>query len=211
MLAQRHAQRGSIEQSSEVLFQTLTQLFSYPASTSAVSCVCSFLFLPSIMPVTQCSVNGCGEWSNRWGEKSYSLPSADIFTLQVASTVDTSINNRICQPCWKRHKDHRMLLDGAHVSTPSPPHPHSTRSSLQPSALFHLPLPHFRLLPPLPLCPLLLYLRQPASSLPLVATRSSAAVHNTSNTRPAAVPQQYNSSPKLVHPQSHNSPTLVKQ
>ena len=75
-------------------------------------------------PNSQCPVHGCGVWSNRWGEKSYPLPSVEIFTLQLASTVDTSINNRICQPCWKRHKDYTMKLDGrvrVHlVASPSP-------------------------------------------------------------------------------------------
>ena len=123
MLAQRHAQRDSIEESSEVLFQTHTQLFSYPPSTPAVSIVWYCLVL-RVMPPSQCPVLGCGLLSHRWGEKSYTLPSADIFTLQLASTVDTSINNRICQPCWKRHKDHTMKLDGrirVHpIASPSP-------------------------------------------------------------------------------------------
>ena len=61
---------------------------------------------------TQCPVNGCGVWSSRWGAKSYPLPSSGSFTLQLSSLVDASINSRICQPCWKRHNDHAMGLDG---------------------------------------------------------------------------------------------------
>ena len=75
-------------------------------------------------PNTQCPVHGCGVWSNRWGNKSYPLPSTHSFTLQLASTVDVSINNRICQPCWKRHHDHNMPLDSRTrvqpIASPSP-------------------------------------------------------------------------------------------
>ena len=63
-------------------------------------------------PNTQCPVHGCGVWSNRWGEKSYPLPSADILTLQLDTAISPYVNNRICQPCWKRHRDHTMGLDG---------------------------------------------------------------------------------------------------
>ena len=73
---------------------------------------------------TQCPVNGCGVWSHRWGKKSYPLPSADFFTLQLASPIDLSINNRICQPCWERHRHHTIKLDGrirVHpIASPSP-------------------------------------------------------------------------------------------
>jgi hypothetical protein len=63
-------------------------------------------------PNKQCPVHGCGVWSNRWGGKTYPLPSPDVFTLQLDAQVDVSVNNRICQPCWKRHRDHTMGLDG---------------------------------------------------------------------------------------------------
>ena len=75
-------------------------------------------------PNTQCPVHGCGVWSNRWGNKSYPLPSPHTFTLQLASTIDVSINNRICQRCWERHRDHTMRLDGrirvSPIASPSP-------------------------------------------------------------------------------------------
>ena len=123
MLAQRHAQRDSIEETSEDLFQTLIQLFSCSASTSAVRFVDSLSLLSS-MPLVQCPVLGCGSWSSSWNKKNYPLPSANIFTLQLASTINLSVNHRICRPCWKRHKDHRMPLDGrirVHpIASPSP-------------------------------------------------------------------------------------------
>ena len=123
MLAQRRARRESIEGSSELLFQTHTQLYSCSASTSALSLVDSFSLLWS-MPLVQCPVLGCGSWSSSWGKKSYPLPSANMFSLQLDSTIDVSINNRICQPCWERHKNHTMKLDGrtrVHpISSPSP-------------------------------------------------------------------------------------------
>ena len=101
MLANQHARRESIEETSEDLLQTHTQLFSYPPSTSAVSPADSFSLLWS-MPLVQCPVLGCGSWSSSWGKESYPLPSADILTLRLDSTIDTSINHRICQPCWER-------------------------------------------------------------------------------------------------------------
>ena len=154
MLAQHHAQRESIVESSEVLIQTHTQLFSCSASTSAVTLGPPFFPLHT-MPRQQCPVLGCGSWRSSCGEKSYPLPSADIFTLQLASTVDTSINNRICQPCWKRHKDHRMPLDGrtrVHpIASPSPldallsaaisPLPSAPVSVPSPPSLSSLPSP----------------------------------------------------------------------
>ena len=64
------------------------------------------------MPPSQCPVLGCGLLSHRWGDKSYNLPSPDVFTLQLNPAVDVTINSRICRPCWKRHKVHTMGLDG---------------------------------------------------------------------------------------------------
>ena len=100
-------------------------------------------------PNSQCPVHGCGVWSNRWGKKSYPLPSADIFTLQLASTIDLSINNRICQPCWERHRHHTMKLDGrmrvvvlVPIASPSPLDALlSAAISPLPSALVSLPSP----------------------------------------------------------------------
>ena len=77
-----------------------------------------------VMPPSQCPVLGCGLLSHRWGKKSYPLPPPDAFTLQLNSTIDTTTNNRICQPCWERHKNHTMKLDGRirvyPIASPSP-------------------------------------------------------------------------------------------
>ena len=73
------------------------------------------------MAPSQCPVLGCGALSHRWGKKSYLLPSLDTFTLQLNALVDITINNYICKPCWKRHKDHNMGLDGrTRVVPPTP-------------------------------------------------------------------------------------------
>ena len=119
MLAEVHAQRYFVRRSSELLFHTHTELFSYPPSSYPLSWVCSFLFLQSSMPVTQCPVHGCGAWSNRWGTKSHPLPSPDSFTLQLDGQAATTVNNRICQRCWERHTDHTMGLAGRTRVTPT--------------------------------------------------------------------------------------------
>ena len=119
MLAEVHAQRYFVRRSSELLFHTHTELLSYPPSSYPLSWVCSFLFLQSSMPVTQCPVHGCGAWSNRWGTKSHPLPSPDSFTLQLDGQVATTVNNRICQRCWERHTDHTMGLAGRTRVTPT--------------------------------------------------------------------------------------------
>ena len=199
-----------IEQTSEDLFQTHTQLFPYPPSACAVSRVCSFLFLPSIMPVTQCPVNGCGEWSNRWGEKSYPLPSANIFTLQLASTVDVSINNRICRPCWKRHRNHSMGLDGRTRVAPavfsSPLDALLSAASICPLPLSLPPSSSSDAsLPPPP--PTLARVVTPFPAYPIVSS-SPSHVQYSSTTRPALGPQQSNYSPTTVQRQSNHRPTL---
>ena len=111
MLAEQHAQPNFVRRSSELLLHTNTHLFSRSPYTSAVSFVSSFSLL-FVMPLLRCPVHGCGTWSSEWGKKSYPLPSLDIFTLQLNALVDVSINNRICQRCWERHRDHSMKLDG---------------------------------------------------------------------------------------------------
>jgi hypothetical protein len=75
-----------------------------------------------VMPPLQCPVLRCGTRSHRWGKKSYPLPSPDVFTLQLDVLIDVTINNRICQPCWERHRDHNMGLDGrTRVAATGPP------------------------------------------------------------------------------------------
>ena len=64
------------------------------------------------MPLTQCPVQDCGRWSSSWGKKSYPVPPADSFTLQLNTHSDVTVNNRICQRCWERHRDHTMQLGG---------------------------------------------------------------------------------------------------
>ena len=66
----------------------------------------------------RCPVSGCGKRKDEWGKKSYPLPSADVFTLQLNHQVDVAVNNRICQPCWKRHHDHTMDMAGRTVVVP---------------------------------------------------------------------------------------------
>ena len=171
MLVKLHAQRYFVRQTSEDLFHTHTVLFSYLPFTSAVSLTPPFAPLRS-MPRLQCPVLGCSSWNNSWGKKSYPLPSADSFTLQLEARIDVSLNNRICAPCWKRHRDHTMGLDGRTRAVPTVASSHSTHSYLQSSTLFPPPTPLFSLLLPWPLCPLLL-LRQPASSLPSSLVSSS--------------------------------------
>ena len=64
---------------------------------------------------------GCGARNDRWGKKSYPLPSPDIFTLRVIPDIDVTVNSRICKPCWKRHMDHTKGLDGrTRVVPPNP-------------------------------------------------------------------------------------------
>jgi hypothetical protein len=117
----------------------------------------------------RCPVQGCGKRKDEWGKKSYPLPSPDIFTLQLNAQIDVTINNRICQPCWSRDRDHTMRLDGrtrvvpmtssspldALLSAISPPPPFSTSPSTPPflssqlssppaPAHFSTPFPAFR-------------------------------------------------------------------
>ena len=108
------------------------------------------------MPPSQCPVLGYGLLSHRWGKKSYPLPSADIFTLQLASIIHLSVNNRICQPCWERHTDHTMRLDGRTrvVPTVSSSPLDALLSALFPLLLSPCPLHLLSLL-----CPLLLLLQ----------------------------------------------------
>jgi hypothetical protein len=80
----------------------------YPSSETCALTVVDCMPTPN----KQCPVDGCGVWSSRWGKRSHPLPSAGSFTLLLNAQVNVSINNRICQPCWKRHSDHTISLDG---------------------------------------------------------------------------------------------------
>lgn len=211
MLAQRRTQRESIEETSEDLFQTLTQLFSCLASTSAVSLGPPFFPLHT-MPRLQCPVLGCGSWRSSCGEKSYPLPSADIFTLQLTSTVDLSMNSRICQPCWKRHKDHRMALDGrvrVHpIASPSPldallsaaisPLPPSPNPLHSPYSLASLSSP-----PPTPA-----RIITPSTAYPTVAS-CPPQVQQPSITSHVTVQQQSHVSTSTVPQQSNTGQTVI--
>ena len=213
MLAHRHARREVIEHSSELLFRSDSTLISYPPPASAVNIVWYCLVL-RVMPPSQCPVLGCGLLSHRWGKKSYPLPSADILTLQLDSTIDISINHRICQPCWERHKNHTMKLDGrtrVHpISSPSPLDAllSAAVSPLPPSPP-PLPSPSFvASLPPPPPTPARVITPFPAQ--PIVASYPLQVQHSSS-TSPATVPPQSQHSPIPVPPQSHNSPTPATQ
>ena len=150
-----------------------------------MSLVDSFSLL-LLMPLVQCPVLGCGSWSSSWGEKSYPLPSADLFTLQLSSSIDLIVNNRICRPCWKRHRDHKMALDGRTrvypIASPSPldallsaaisPLPPAPASLPSPPSLSSLPSP--------PLTPA----RVLASIQPPTATFVSPPVRRTHSSPP---------------------------
>ena len=75
------------------------------------------------MPYTQCPVQGCGKWSHVLGKKSYTLPSPDTFALQLIPATDVTVNDHICQPCWKRYKNPDMPLDGRTRVVPPIPSP----------------------------------------------------------------------------------------
>ena len=159
-----------------------------------------------------CPVAGCGERSDRWGNKSYPLPSLDVFTLQLSFAIDLSINNRICQPCWERHRHHTMKLDGrirVHpIASPSP------LDALLSAAIS-----------PLPQTSVLLSSPAPSTSLPSdtltqarvitvfpthsIVSSSASIVQPPSNHSIITVQPQSNHSPTTVQPQSNNSPTLI--
>ena len=142
------------------------------------------------MPLVQCPVLGCGSWSSSWGKKSYRLPSPDVFTLQLDSTIDVSINNRICQPCWERDKNHTMKLDGRTRVHPIPSP--SPLEALLSAVSIPLPQPPV----PLPSPPF-------TDSLPS-ATPTLARVITVFPTHPLV-----SSSPSTVQSQSDQSPTLI--
>ena len=211
MLAQRHAQRESIEETSEDLFHNHTHLFSHSPSTSAVSFVSSFSLL-FVMPLLRCPVHGCGTWSSEWGKKSYPLPSLDIFTLQLASTVDLSVNNRICRPCWRRHKDHNMTLYGRirvqPIASPSPldallsaavsPLPPSPDTLHSPYSLTSLSSP-----PPTPA-----HVIMPSPASPIVAS-CSPQNQQPSTISPTTVQRQSCTSTSTIPNQSNTGPTVI--
>ena len=117
MLVKLHAQHETTGGSSKEQHHPQHHLFSYPPSTSPaifeLGPLGAALRLPC-MPGAKlhCPVDGCAERSDRWGKRSHPLPTADSFTLQLNAQFDVSSNNRICQPCWKRHSDHTISLDG---------------------------------------------------------------------------------------------------
>ena len=165
-----------------------------------------------VMPPLQCPVLGCGLLSHRWGKKSYRLPTPDVFTLQVNSTIDVSINSRICQPCWERHKNHTMKLDGrmrVHpIAAPSPldallsaaisPLPPSLNSLPSPPTLASLSSP-----PPTPA-----RIITPSPVSPIVAS-FPPQVQQQSNTSPTAVQQQSYLSVSTVPQQSNTGRTVI--
>jgi hypothetical protein len=138
----------------------------------------------------RCPVQGCGKRKDEWGKKSYPLPSPDIFTLQLNAQIDVTINNRICQPCWSRDRDHTMRLDGrtrvvpmtssspldALLSAISPPPPFSTSPSTPPflsSQLSSPPTPAHVITP----FPAFRVAQSPTTvSTPLRRTRSSPPI-----------------------------------
>ena len=91
------------------------------------------------MPLKRCPVLECGRWSNRWGKKSFPLPSADLFNLQLDPDLAIPSNDRVCRACWDRHTGHTKSLDGRVLAvkpSPSAPSPLSSSfSSLTSTAL----------------------------------------------------------------------------
>ena len=165
------------------------------------------------MPQIRCPVLGCRRRKDEWGKKSYPLPSADMFTLQLDSTIDVSINNRICQPCWERHKDHRMPLDGrirVHpVASPSPLDA-LLSAAISPLPPCPSPLPSPPCVASLPSPPTPARIITPSPAYPIVASYPLQVQHSSS-TSPTPVPHQSHHSPIPVPQQSHNSPTTVAQ
>ena len=194
MLAQRHARRESIEGSSKLLSYTHTQLLSFSLWTTPASARPPFCPLAA-MPRLQCPVQGCQRWDSSWGNKSYPLPSPDVFTLQL-----NSHHRRLYQQphlpavLGATQEPHDEAGTAVYVSSPSQLPHLSTLSSLQPSALSPLPLTLFPLRPLLSLCPLLLR-RQRVLSRPLQPLRSFASF-----------PPQV---PTAIQHQSYNRPTTV--
>ena len=165
------------------------------------------------MPLTQCPVQDCGRWSSSWGKRSHPLPSADTFTLQLNTHVDVSINSRICQPCWKRHTDHAVSLDGRTRVVPPPSS--SPLDALLSAAIIHplpcSPLPHsspppVASLPSPPPTPARVIVPFPANT---IVASCSLQVQRSSSTSPTTVPQQSHSSPTTVTQQSHTSHTVI--
>ena len=107
----REQQSAAPTTAGSVLLLTLYPCYEYRVLTAVDS-------MPT--PNRQCPVDGCGAWSNRWGKRSYPLSSPNTFTLQLNAHVDVSVNNRICQRCWKRHTDHAVSLKGRTRVIPSP-------------------------------------------------------------------------------------------
>ena len=204
MLAHRHA-CGVARVDRGVLSSPLPS--SHPAVLLlSLHLRCGFRLLTSVdnmpTPNTQCPVHGCGVWSNRWGNKSYPLPSTHSFTLLLASTVDVSINNRICQPCWKRHHDHNMPLDSrtrVHpIASPSP------LDALLSAAISPLPQISVPLSSPAPSTSL------PSDTLTQARVITVFPTHSIVSSSASIVQPPSNHSIITVQPQSNHSPALVQ-
>ena len=59
---------------------------------------------------TRCPVLGCGRWSHRCSGRSRPLP--PDFSLQLDSSIDAVVNDRVCQGCYERHTGAIRSLDG---------------------------------------------------------------------------------------------------
>jgi hypothetical protein len=161
----------------------------------------------------QCPVHGCGVWSNRWGKKSYPLPSPDVF-IHVATGLH---NRRLYQ------QPHLSALLGAAQT----PHNEAgwTHASC-PHRLFYptrrTPLCRRQPSSPFPTSSALSFfcrLSAPSSSNPSPRHHSLSAqpivasyllqVQHSSSTSPATVPPQSHTSPTTVAQQSHTSHTMI--
>jgi len=60
----------------------------------------------------RCPVLGCNKRKDKWGTKGYSLPSLDVFTLQLSPGEEVTEDTLICRRCYDRDRDHSIALDG---------------------------------------------------------------------------------------------------
>ena len=154
--------------------------------------------MPTATSVSPTGADGpfpSGVLSSSLGQHAFDVNTNNLFIVDTGS--------RICRPCWKRHKDHRMSLDGRirvqPIAAPSPldallsaaisPLSPSLHSFPSPPSLASLSSP-----PPTPA-----RIITPFPTSPIVASF------------PPQVQQQFNTSSTIVQIQSHLSASTVAQ
>ena len=166
---------------------------------------------PHLLTCLDCSVQYrvVSDGDSSWGKKSYPLPSADSFTLQLNALTNVSINNRICQRCWERHRDHTISLDGR--TRVVPPTSFSLDALL--SAISPLPAPATlfsaaSVASPPSAPPTLARVITPFHAYP-IASSSPIIVQQQSSNSSSTVQIQSHHSPTAVQTQSNHSPTVI--